>query len=162
MQLYTKIAFPEIKPKLDYTSQAVFMGSCFSENIGSWLRDLKFDAQSNICGITYNPVSIARHISRSLNGESILESKLLKSREEYVHPDFHSVFNHEDLKVVNNQINDSIRKLGNELRTASFLFLTFGTSFVFEFKTTKEIVNNCHYLPTSDFTKRMRSEEHTS
>lgn len=145
--------------KIDYNTECVFIGSCFSENIGGWLRDLKFDAQSNICGITYNPVSIARHITRSLDSEFISESMLLKSREEYVHPDFHSAFNHEELKIVEQQINDSIRNLGNKLRSASYLFLTFGTSIVFESKTTKEIVNNCHHLPSSEFSKTMLPED---
>ena len=135
------------------------MGSCFSENIGGWLHELKFNAQSNICGITYNPVSMARHISGALEGKLVSESRILKSRAEYVHPDFHSIFNHEDLKVVKNQINNSIQKLGNKLRSASVLFLTFGTSIGFEFKTTRQIVNNCHHLPASDFSKRMLQED---
>lgn len=135
------------------------MGSCFSENIGGWLRDLKFDAHSNICGITYNPVSIALHITGALSGDQVSEIDLLKSREVYVHPDFHSIFNHEDESIAKNQINNSLTKLGNELRTASYLFLTFGTSIVFEFNATKEIVNNCHHLPASDFSKRMLHED---
>lgn len=135
------------------------MGSCFSENIGGWLRDLKFNVQSNICGITYNPVSITRHITRGIKGELISESALLKNRGEYVHPDFHSIFNHEDESIAKNQINESITKLGNMLRTASYVFITFGTSVIFEYNPTKEIVNNCHHLPASDFSKRMLHED---
>lgn len=135
------------------------MGSCFSENIGGWLRDLKFNVQSNICGITYNPMSIARHISRSLYDGSISESSLLTSREEFVHPDFHSAFNHREIQIVKEKINDSIRELGTDLLTTSYLFLTFGTSIVFEFEKSKKIVNNCHHLPASDFSKRMLQED---
>ncbi len=135
------------------------MGSCFSENIGGWLREMKFDSLSNICGITYNPISIARHVSRSIDDEFISESELLESREVYVHPDFHSSFNHSDSKIVSKQINNAIEKLGKDLRSSSFLFLTFGTSIAFEYKANGQIVNNCHHLPSSDFLKRMLEEE---
>ena len=135
------------------------MGSCFSENIGGWLREIKFNAQSNICGITYNPISIAGHISRSIDGELISESELLKSREVYVHPDFHSSFSHSDSSIAAKQINNAIDGLGKELRKSTFLFLTFGTSLAFELKANGQVVNNCHHLPATDFLKRMLEED---
>jgi len=159
VEFFTKIAFPTFESKVDYHTGCVFMGSCFSENIGGWLKEMKFNAQSNICGITYNPVSIARHISRCINGELISESELLKSREVYVHPDFHSSFNHSDSKIALKQINNAIEGLGKEIRSSSFLFLTFGTSIAFEYKVNGKIVNNCHHLPGSEFLKRIMEEE---
>ncbi|NEN23768.1 GSCFA domain-containing protein [Cryomorpha ignava] len=159
MEIFTKIAFSVFESKVDYHTECVFMGSCFSENIGGWLKEMKFDVQSNICGITYNPVSIARHISRSLEGELISESELLKSRETYVHPDFHSFFKNVDAKIAAKQINNAIQGLGIALRASSFLFLTFGTSIAFENKSNGQIVNNCHHLPSFDFLKRMLKED---
>lgn len=158
MKIYTKIAFPDILQKLDYHSRSVFMGSCFSEDIGGWLSDLKFNVGSNITGIGYNPISISKHISQSINGVGIADADLDISRETFVHTDFHSVFNHRVKEDACAKINGATRDLKQGLLHSDFLFITFGTAIAFERKSTGEIVNNCHHLPSDAFSKRMLDE----
>lgn len=45
------------------------------------------------------------------------------------------------------------------LRRAGFLFVTFGTAWVYELKGTGNVVSNCHKLPSSDFLRRRVSCE---
>lgn len=159
MELFTKIAFPEMKDKLDYKSKSTFMGSCFSENIGGWLGQLKFDVSSNLTGTIYNPISIADHITRCFHTDSVRADDLLKSRDNYVHTSFHSVFNGTDKIKVCEKINRATSALKENLLNSDFLFITFGTAIAFAKKSTKEIVNNCHHLPSGEFTKTMLDEE---
>lgn len=159
MELFTKIAFPEIKDKFDYKSRATFMGSCFSENIGGWLSQLKFDVGSNLTGIIYNPISIGDHITRCFHPDSVCEEDLLKSRENFVHTDFHSLFNGTDKTLVCEKINNATNALKERLLTSDFLFITFGTAIAFAKISTDEIVNNCHHLPSGEFSKTMLNEE---
>lgn len=158
MKLTTEISFPTLKHRLNYKRKSVFSGSCFSENIGGWLADLKFDTQVNPCGIAYNPVSIARHIAVALSGKEITESELVQTRNHYAHPDFHSVFNHNDPGKTASQINLALRQYRDALLNADFLFLTFGTAIGFEFAASGHIVNNCHHLPADEFSKQMLDE----
>ncbi len=159
MELYTKIAFPEFDQKMDYKSRATFMGSCFSENIGAWLHDLKFDVSSNLTGISYNPISIANHISRCFSDlEKVKVNDLIKSRQCYVHTDFHSKFNASEKQKASDAINRAVSELQNALNSSDYLFITFGTAIAFEEKSSGEIVNNCHHLPSENFTKTMLNE----
>lgn len=159
MELFTKITFPEIKDKLGYKSRATFMGSCFSENIGGWLSQLKFDAGSNITGISYNPISIADHIRGCFHTNSVREEDLLQSRENYVHTSFHSVFNGTNKAQVCEKINSATNSLKESLLNSNFLLITFGTAIAFAKKSTDEIVNNCHHLPSGEFSKTMLDEQ---
>lgn len=159
VQLTTEIPFSPLSSRIDYTCRCVFSGSCFSANIGEWRQDLKFDVATNLCGISYNPLSIASHILFALSGKEITETELLQSRDQFVHPDFHSFFNAANAAYTATKINQGLIEYGRALRKTDFVFLTFGTAIGFESIKTGEIVNNCHHIPSSDFRKRMINEE---
>ncbi len=123
------------------------------------MQDLKFDAATNLCGITYNPISMGKHIRLALSGKEVFESELAKSRDQFVHTDYHSDFNAGVAEKILNKINQSLEEYGSELRNADFLFLTFGTAIGFESVKTGEVVNNCHHLPAADFKKHILSDK---
>lgn len=132
------------------------MGSCFSENIGNWLEDLRFNVQINPFGITYNPISISQQISVALSDSDFSEKHLVKSDETEVHLDLHK-------KVSpNSSIISWLKTTREEFKTnllsTSHLFLTFGTSYAFRYLSTGEIINNCHKLPGTEFEKVLLNE----
>lgn len=128
------------------------MGSCFSENIGEWLKDLRFNTRINPFGITYNPISLARQISHSLAGKSFPREHELKHRDKTVHLDLHKdATGKERILELRNQ-------LKADLLNSSHLFLTFGTSFAFKYRKTGKIINNCHKIPSSEFEKVLLNE----
>ena len=45
--------------KISYETPVMFIGSCFTENVGNKMLDLKFPAVVNPFGILYNPISVA-------------------------------------------------------------------------------------------------------
>ena len=44
--------------KISYNDKIIFIGSCFSEEIGKQMQDLKFTVLQNPNGILYDPISI--------------------------------------------------------------------------------------------------------
>jgi len=51
-------------------------------------------------------------------------------------------------------MNERIANASGLLQTAGVLLLTFGTSWIYEHKETKELVANCHKLPGAQFIRR--------
>jgi hypothetical protein len=158
MKLSTEIDFPKLPHRLGYTDAAVLLGSCFSEHIGTWLDGLKFNASSNPTGIIYNPVSIAKHITHALGDIHLHDSDFFDNEGQSVHCDFHSSLNGVNQSQTLLQIEDAVSRLKKDLLAAKMLFVTFGTSIVFERKDNGQVVNNCHKLPAANFQKRTLSE----
>lgn len=159
MNLFTQVPFPDAESLINYKSKLVFIGSCFTEEVGGWLNDIKFECYINPFGITYNPLSIADQIMHAL-GEIELSNENIQERDgSFFHPDFHSSMNQPSHSEFLNHAIDNRAGLLNKLESADFLFLTFGTSIAFEWDKTKKVVNNCHRLPSGDFRKMMLSED---
>ena len=59
--------------KIGYESGLLLIGSCFSNNIGDKLVNLKFSTIVNPFGVLYNPVSIANSIDILINNKLLLE-----------------------------------------------------------------------------------------
>ena len=152
MNYFTEVQFRKSREKFDYRSRLLFLGSCFSENIGQWLKALRFQTNVNPFGITYNPISIAQQIKHSLNGESFPREHELKYRDKTVYLDLHKdVLGKEGILELGSELKD-------DLLSSSHLFLTFGTSFAFRYRKTGRIINNCHKIPRSEFEKVLLNE----
>jgi hypothetical protein len=158
LKLFTEVIFPPFRQKLDYSASAVFIGSCFSENIGGWLTDLKFDVSSNPLGISYNPISLSRQVSRALASDEVAKSELVGTPGGMAHLDFYSALNRVSPEAYLKNINQQLGLLSNKLARTDFLFLTFGTAIVYEHIEAGRLVNNCHKLPAEQFRKRFLDE----
>src|SRR5688572_7713397 len=68
----------KIPSTINHQSPVLLIGSCFAENIGQYLVDLKFKTVVNPDGILFNPISISKSVKAALNNEEITESMLLQ------------------------------------------------------------------------------------
>jgi hypothetical protein len=137
--------------KTNYLKKHVFVGSCFTENIGSKMENLKFITDINPFGILFNPSSIAQCIRRIISGEVFTENDLFNHRglwHSYMH---HGRFSNPLLQEALSDINVRLVNSAGFLREADFLIVTFGTAWVYEFKSTGVAVSNCHKVPASYF-----------
>ncbi len=155
MPFFTEIRIPEFPDKLDYSKRTMFLGSCFSNNIGQKLLDLKFRVDMNPFGILYNPESIANSLKILLDKRVFTENDLFQDQGVWNSFYHHSQFSDIDPKEVLRKINDRLSLSYEFLKKASFLIITFGTAGVYQLKKTGQIVSNCHKIPATGF-KRFR------
>ncbi|HBH05853.1 MAG TPA: GSCFA domain protein [Flavobacteriales bacterium] len=140
---------------------ALIIGSCFSEHIGKKLQSLKFNVRLNPFGIVYNPVSLGYQIDRIIS-KSLISEKDLRFRDGLWHSyEHHGMFSDAEPEKLLGRANKSLLNAAEHLKAAKFLFLTFGTSWVFELKERKTVVSNCHKFPSSEFTHRLASIDET-
>jgi hypothetical protein len=68
--------------------------------------------------------------------------------------DHHTAFSSYERDVLIKRLNEVGRAASEFIRRASFLFVTFGTSYVYTLRESGAIVANCHKLPSSLFERR--------
>ena len=158
----TEVSMPKVNRKLSYRQNALMVGSCFTENIGSNLQDVCFPVLVNPCGILYNPASMAGCIDFLVSEKHVEASELFNANGLWNNFSFHSRFSSPDKESALTAMNKSLSQASSQLRSASHFFLTFGTSWVYRDKESGAIVGNCHKLPSDRFTReRLTVEEMT-
>ncbi len=148
---------PEKKFPFDisYNSKLIFIGSCFTENIGNRMQELKFQAVVNPFGIMYNPISVKRALQHIAGEQKFTQDDLIYHNELWHSMHHHGIFSRTQPEDTLNAINSNIEQSAKFLQDADYIFITFGTAWVYELKKNHEIVANCHKLPKDNFTKRM-------
>lgn len=142
-----------VKTKISYRSHSVFMGSCFTENIGEKLSWYKFPVCINPFGIIYNPFSIKKNLERLISGKNYVQEDLDFYNGLYFSYDHHSRFSDTNPDSCLRKINSELTAAHEGLKKSSCLFLTFGTSYYYALNTTGMIVSNCHKLPDKVFSR---------
>lgn len=153
MQFRTTLNVVPSTNKIDYRSKILMLGSCFTNNIGQKLEDACFDICINPFGTLYNPYSILNSLEILLNGGLMNSDELFSMNNLFHSFHFHGSFSNNDRTLALQRMNESITLGHHFLQQTDFLFITFGTSYVYENKYNKQIVSNCHKLPASAFSR---------
>ena len=140
---------------IDYKSNLIFIGSCFTENIGNILKDAKFNIDINPFGILYNPVSVANSLQFLIEEKTFNEDDIFYFNERWNSYYHHSKFSFTSKDDTLNNINQQIKLSAKNLQNANCIFITFGTSWVYELANTDNVVSNCHKVPAKEFKKRI-------
>lgn len=160
MNLQTKIRLPEFLDKrLEYGAKMISLGSCFSEHIGSHLQHLGHHICVNPFGAVYNPASIAEVLERLLQNEAIREDELLEYDGLYHSSLHHGSFSRADVGRTLEQMNASYTKAQVCLTNLDYLFVTWGSAWVYTEQASGRVVSNCHKRPEREFTRRLWSVE---
>lgn len=147
------------KNKISYHTPALFLGSCFTENIGNRLKELKFPANVNPFGVLYNPVSVRHGLEilldyRDFNANDLdFFNGLWFSF--YHDSEFSNPKKDECLKNINSVLNKSREHFKN----AQYLIVTFGTAWTYRYIEKGNIVSNCHKIPAQEFERRKLTVE---
>ncbi|MBN1462797.1 MAG: GSCFA domain-containing protein [Paludibacteraceae bacterium] len=144
---------------LQYAHQLTMIGSCFTESIGERLQNAKFKVDVNPFGILYNPISIANSLDKLIDKQLFTEKELFHSNDQYHSFSHHSCFSASTPTACLKSINERLKQSAKNLQEADFLFITFGTAWVYELKETGQIVSNCHKIPDSKFIRRRLTVE---
>jgi hypothetical protein len=155
MEIFRTLVSPPSSPlKIDYSSNIMFLGSCFSEYIANKLLDFKFKIDNNPFGIVYNPLSICSQLEKLTEGTEYTADQLFYNEGLWCSFDHHGRFSDPDKNSCLTNINQQLQNSRQFLQSADFLFLTFGTSFVYFVKDSNQSVANCHKVPAEKFTRK--------
>lgn len=143
--------------KISYADKILFIGSCFTEEIGKMMIDLKFNVLQNPNGILYDPLSIASALGSYIENKKYNENDLFLLNELWHSWKHHSVFSGMSKEKVLQQINHSQSKAHRFLKEAAWLIITLGTSYNYQLKKSQQPVANCHKAPQDFFEKKLLS-----
>jgi len=147
----TEVNIPKSPNEITHEDHIVLIGSCFSDNIGVKLENSKFRVLRNPFGVLYNPLSVAGGLDILMEKKIFNDSDILRHNGMWHSFYHHSIFSHPEKSECLKKINDSIKKGHDCLKMASHVFITFGTSWVFENISSGKVVSNCHKIPSNEF-----------
>ena len=145
--------------KISYTDKILFIGSCFTEEIGQQMHNLKFGVLQNPNGILYDPVSISSALVSYIDNKKFTEDDLFMLEELWHSWQHHSFFSGMNKETVLRNINHSQSEAHGFLKTSSWLIITAGTSYNYRLKKSGEPVANCHKAPQGYFEKELLTVE---
>jgi hypothetical protein len=159
MKLITEVVLPEYPFRLDHQNPVLLMGSCFTENIGRQLERYRFPVCINPFGITYNPLSVKKNLEALMLKAAYNEDDLDLYKDLWFSFDHYTGFSSPDREFTLEKINRSFQSAKSILEKAGFLILTWGTSWVYRYNQTGQVVCNCHKIPAREFTRTQLSPE---
>ncbi len=152
----TLVGIPKADFNLTHQQTILLFGSCFTESIGQYLLNNKFDVTINPNGIIYNPISVINALQRVIENQHYSEHELLQLKEKWISLNHHGRFSGFKKDECLNNINNSLNQAHEKFTKAKTLIITFGSAWVYEYPNFG-IVANCHKIPNKQFSKRLLS-----
>jgi len=158
-QFRTEVEAPEFPFDINHRSAVTLLGSCFAENMGELMTSVKINKLVNPFGILFNPFSIMNALERMLNNRPYEESDLLLVGDHWVSLDHHGRFNKKEKGEALESINSSLKLGRAQLLNADVVFITLGSSWVYQHIQQERVVANCHKIPNKEFKKRLLTQQ---
>ena len=159
MKFRTELTCSQSAWQISHSDRLLFIGSCFSDEMGRRLAARGFDISVNPFGPLYNPLSIANCIHRSLSRQYYTLSDLTPGPRGYHCLDYAMRFSGEDADSVLDAVNSRLDDMRARIEAGAIVFITLGTVFVYFLAETGRPVGNCHKFPPSTFIRRRISIE---
>ncbi|MDR1886459.1 MAG: GSCFA domain-containing protein [Prevotellaceae bacterium] len=153
MQLQTIIEIKPFTEKLNHTGKILMLGSCFANNIGEYLQNVKFDVLINPFGVVYNPFSIAKSMKSLIANDKITENSLMQHNGLYCNFAYHTSFSASEKYLALEKMNAAGQQGAEFLKNAGTVIITFGSAIAYRHRRTDTIVANCHKIPAREFEK---------
>ena len=155
MEFFLPFQISSFPFKISYTDKILFIGSCFSEEIGNKMTELKFKVLQNPNGILYDPISITDALFSYIENKPFEEENLFELNGLWHSWKHHSSFSGISKKEVLNKIETSQKQAHLFLKEAKILIITFGTAYNYQLKKSFKNVANCHKAPGNLFIKTL-------
>ncbi|MEK6781563.1 MAG: GSCFA domain-containing protein [Bacteroidota bacterium] len=158
-QFRTELHSTPAEYKISHHDPMLTLGSCFADSIGQKLKAAKFSVSANPFGTLYNPLSIHKHVLQSIYNQTPQEHTYLQHQGIVLNFDFHSEFSSTSKNQLETKIKEAISQAHHFLKSSKFVFLTYGTAWAYERLDTKEVVANCHKMPSRQFHKFLLTQK---
>jgi hypothetical protein len=160
MKLLTEISLPEYPFHLDHHKSSLFMGSCFTENMGRLLERSLFPVTINPFGTIFNPQSVLKGLEALAHKEAYTPEDLDQYNGQWFSFDHYSRFSSPDRDECLEKINTAFIPAKQVLNKAGILVITWGTAWIYRTNSSGQVVCNCHKIPSSRFTRtRLTTKE---
>ena len=159
MKLNTPLPLSQPEDKLALGDKVLTIGSCFSDSIGDKLLENKFDTFVNPFGTIFDPLSLSRLLSYSINKKEPSPESYVHSHGVFKNLELHSSFTGLGQDELALKINARLTSTHDFLKNAEWLIITFGSAFIYHHKETKTDIANCHKLPARDFKKYLSNKD---
>jgi hypothetical protein len=143
---------PDSFPEINYGSEILLLGSCFSNAVGEKLIQAGFRTEINPFGVVFHPLALAKQLANALNND--ISGSVFQNNDVYLHSLASSEVYGLSKESLLENYNTQLLKLREYLRTTDVLILTFGSMHGYWLNETGELVANCHKQPGSLFTKK--------
>lgn len=153
----TEIEIPHFQHKIEYHQKLFFIGSCFAANIGARCQHRGLKTMINPFGVTYNPLSVIEVLRHIIECKCVDEDMFRKVDGNWCSLLHHSSFDAPTLEEVKESTERVTSEANEFLKESSYLFITFGTAWVYMDKKSGKIVNNCHKIADKEFVRRKLS-----
>lgn len=138
--------------QISHQDRILLSGSCFTEHIGSRLKNLRFHTLINPFGVIYNPVSISGSLAQLLEGNVVYtRDSIFENQGVWRSWEHHSQFARPDPDETLAGMNDAFRESSLFLKETTRLMITLGTADVFFLHENGKIVANNHKMPDRFF-----------
>jgi len=159
MELRTIVKADPSSCKIGYDTGVMLIGSCFATAIGMKMGEGKLPVMINPSGTLFNPVSVSDTLD-IITGKKYFGIEDLHNHDGvWLSFSHNTEFSSEDPEKVVQRINRMTEEANGFLKSAKFLFITFGTARVYRWKETGLIVSNCHKMPSACFTPELLTVE---
>jgi hypothetical protein len=151
----TELTIAPQERQLARTARVLTVGSCFADSIGARLRLNKVNALVNPFGTVFQPLALAQLLRAAAGEEQDWQQHVVEARGRWQSYDFHSTVGAESPVELLQLIQETVRRVGDFVRTADTVVLTLGTAWAYRLRETGELVSNLHKLPASLFEKEL-------
>lgn len=158
---FTPVDLPSFPGKIQYEDTITMIGSCFAEHIAQRGTQLKYTVLQNPFGILYNPISLEESVRRIVHRQYYQPDELVLQDGLYHSMDHHGSFSGIDKEEVVKSINTMMDNAYTLIPGSKFIFISPGTTWVYRFKASGNIVGNCHKISQAQFEKYKLSFEET-
>jgi hypothetical protein len=159
MQFFTSINIKPLEPSITYRDKILLTGSCFTEHIGNFLSDVKFNVLQNPNGILFDPISVSSSLVSYIQNRQYKEEDLFYLNEVWNSWQHHSRFSKTDKNECLKNINQSQNEAHTFLKEADWLIITLGSAFTYKLADDLSAVANCHKAPAPNFSKHLNTIE---
>ncbi len=183
MKIITEVSVDKLISQINWEDKIFMIGSCFADEVGTLLKSYGLDCCTNPFGTQYNVLSIFNSLKRLAKAINFLpdsdESSVstegypfFTEQDVFQRPDslYVTFFHHSrcgniDKNLFLKSANKELIESAEKLKSAKFLIITLGSSFVYLKSATgsdsvfnslpcSNVVSNCHKLPAKEFVKR--------
>lgn len=144
-------------PFLEPNRPILTLGSCFAEHIGQKLLDFKWQGLNAPLGTLFHPLALSKLLRLAVEQADLDAALFVEHDGAFFHHDLHSRYYATDPTVLQTQWRELAAKVRSVLQAAPYVLLTLGTAWVYELKTSGQLVANCHKRPADQFEKRLLS-----